>query len=205
MTEQVEAVILAAGLSSRSERYKMALPLGGKTVIEHSIAGLYASVSRIVVVVGWQAEVVQELLAAYNKVECVLNHSYTEGMYSSVRAGVSQIRASRFFLQPGDIPLVSAKVYQQLLTTPPSQDIVIPTFGGRKGHPMLLSSRLIPEILSAPATATLRDVVARHGFTPLPVDDEAILWDIDTIADYDTLRQRQMERDLWRPHRGCQS
>lgn len=194
MSEEIEAVVLAAGLSSRSERYKMTLPLGNSTVIERSIAGMYALASRILVVVGWQAETVQTLLASYDKVECVLNREYSEGMFSSVRAGISQIRGSRFFLQPGDIPLVSATVYQQLLTTPPSQDIVIPTFEGRKGHPILMSSRLIPEILSAPATATLRDIVTRYGFTPLPVDDEAILWDIDTLADYNQLQERQRSR-----------
>jgi len=194
MTDEVEGVILAAGLSSRSGHYKMALPLGNKTVIERSIEGMYDLVSRIIVVVGWQAQVVQRLLAPYAKVECVLNEAYAEGMFCSIKRGVSRVRASRFFLQPGDIPLVSQAVYQQLLTI--HQDVVIPTCGGRKGHPLLLSSGLIPAILAQPPGATLRDVVARNSFTLLPVDDEAILWDLDTAQDYEALLQRQKENSI---------
>ena len=58
----VEGVILAAGLSRRSGRFKMTLPLGERTVIEHCVAGMAGAVSRIVVVVGWQASRLQELL-----------------------------------------------------------------------------------------------------------------------------------------------
>ncbi len=192
MTDEVEGVILAAGLSRRSGRYKMTLPLGDKTVIERSLEGMYDLVSRIIVVVGWQAEALQRLLAPYAKVECVLNEAYAEGMFSSVKTGIARVRALRFFLHPGDIPLVSKAVYQQLLTV--RQDVVIPTYGTRKGHPLLLSSRLIPEILAQSPAAALRDVIIRNGFTLLPVSDEAILWDLDTAQDYEALLQQQNSR-----------
>src|SRR4030042_6700882 len=127
-----EAIVLAAGLSRRSGRYKMALPLGESTVIERSIAGMYDLVDRIIVVIGWQAEVVQRLLAPYGKVECVFTEEFGEGMFSSVRAGVAHVSGRRFFLQPGDIPLVRESTYAQLLEN--EGDVIVPTYGGRTGE-----------------------------------------------------------------------
>jgi molybdenum cofactor cytidylyltransferase len=184
--EEIEGVVLAAGLSSRSGRYKMALPLGGKTVIEKSIEGMYDIASRIVVVTGWRAERVRELLAAYDKVEIVLNANFRAGMFGSVKAGIARVRAPRFFLLPGDHPLIEARVYAQMLTV--AGEIVIPTCEGRKGHPVLFQSHLIPEILDRPDESTLRDYILSKGYVTTEVEDRGILLDIDTPEDYDAIR-----------------
>jgi molybdenum cofactor cytidylyltransferase len=180
--QEIEGVVLAAGLSSRSRQYKMALPLGDKTVIEKSIEGMYEIVTRILVVVGWKAEQVRSLLAAYHKVECVPNPDFRAGMFSSVKAGIAHVQAPRFFLLPGDHPLIGVEVYAQMLACP--ADIVIPTFGGRRGHPVLFSSHLIPEILDSPDNATLRDYIRTKGHSEVEVEQEGILIDIDTHKDY---------------------
>lgn len=170
----------------------MTLPLGDRTVIEHCIAGMRGVVSRIVVVVGWQAARLQKLLAGDEKVTCVLNERFREGMFSSVRAGIAQVRASRFFLTPGDYPLVGSAVYERMLGV--QGDIVIPTFGGKRGHPVLIRSQLVLEILAQPADSSLRDFVEAKGYTIVEVEDEAILWDLDTADDYETLRSRYARR-----------
>jgi molybdenum cofactor cytidylyltransferase len=188
----VEGVVLAAGLSSRAGGYKMEMPLGDKALIERSIEGMLVVASRILVVVGWKAERVRELLAGYPQVEIVLNEAYQEGMFSSVKAGLAQVRAERFFLLPGDHALVGATVYRQLLTV--TGDIVIPTYQGRKGHPVLMRGELVPEILGQPPGSILRDYVNRKGYTLVEVDDEGILIDVDTPADYDAVVARFAHR-----------
>jgi molybdenum cofactor cytidylyltransferase len=192
MSQQVEGVVLAAGLSSRSGQYKMALPLGDTTVIEKSIEGMYGLASRILVVVGWRAEQIQSLLAAYHKVELVPNEDFRAGMFSSVKIGIAQVRAPRFFLLPGDHPLIGAEVYAQMLAA--TGDIVIPTFRGRRGHPVLFSSHLVPEILHSPDSRMLRDYIRKKGHTEVEVDQEGILIDIDTLEDYHAvLAKRRLE------------
>jgi molybdenum cofactor cytidylyltransferase len=192
--EKVDGVVLAAGLSSRSGRYKMTLALGDRTVIEHCIAGMYDVVSRIVVVVGWQAPRLQELLAGYEKVACVLNERFREGMFTSVRAGIAQVHAPRFFLIPGDYPLVGMEVYERMLGV--QGDVVIPTFEGERGHPVLLSRELVPEILAQPADSSLRDTIEAKGYTTVEVDDQGILWDLDTPEDYEHLLAQYRQRQL---------
>ena len=73
---ECEGVVLAAGLSTRMGQYKMTLPLANKTVLEKSIEGMYQVIRRILVVVGWEAERIRELLAPYDKVELVTERVY---------------------------------------------------------------------------------------------------------------------------------
>jgi molybdenum cofactor cytidylyltransferase len=188
---EVEGVVLAAGLSTRSGSYKMTLPLGDKTVIARSIESMYPIVDRIWVVVGWNAEQVREALSGYDKVEIVPNERFREGMFSSVKAGIARVGASRFLLLPGDTPLVGPVVCQRLLAI--RGDIVIPTFRGRPGHPVLICSRLIPEILAQPASATLRDYIQTKARITVEVDEEGILLDLDTPEDYAMLHAKYLE------------
>ncbi|MBN1399675.1 MAG: nucleotidyltransferase family protein [Anaerolineae bacterium] len=184
----VEGVILAGGLSTRAGRFKMALPLGDKTVIQRTVESMAAFVRRTLVVVGWQAEVIKALLADYPGVELVYNDDFRSGMFSSIRVGIARVRAPRFFLLPGDQPTISPGVYRHLLAS--EGEIVVPTCGDRRGHPILLSARLIPEILALPLESTLRDYIRAKGATQVAVDDAGILLDIDTPADYDAILAR---------------
>jgi molybdenum cofactor cytidylyltransferase len=190
MDNDVEGVVLAAGLASRSGGYKMTLPLGAKTVIERSIEGMYGIVSRILVVVGWQAERIQQALAPYDKVEIVVNQRFRAGMFSSVKAGLAQVHAPSVFLLPGDCPLITADIYARMLAV--VGDILVPTFEGERGHPVLLRSVLIPEILSRPDDSTLRQYIDCKGCVFVEMDDDSILYDMDTPEDYDTVCARQV-------------
>ena len=184
----IEGIILAAGLSTRSGRHKMTLPLGSKTVLERAIEGMSPFVDRVIVVLGWQAERLRALLAGRRDVSLVDNERFREGMFSSVRAGIAEVGAARFFLLPGDQPLVKPGVYTRLLSA--ECPIVIPTYQGKKGHPVLLASSLVPEILAQPAEATLRDYIQNKGYTTVEVSDDSILLDLYTADDYAAILRR---------------
>ena len=160
----------------------MELPLGNKTIIQWAVESMYEVMEQILVVVGWNADRVQKLLAGYEKVNYIENPDYHAGMFSSVQAGIAAVRAPRFFLLPGDMPLVSKQTYRRLLLA--QNNICIPVHQGRKGHPVLMSSRLIPQILNAPPTHNLRDFIASKGFSCVEVDDQGIVADVDTPDDY---------------------
>ena len=183
----VEGIVLAAGLSSRTGCNKMALKLGDKSVIQRSVESMAQMVGRIFVIVGWRADSIKKLLSGYSNIEIVMNEDFRLGMFSSIKTGIAKIQAPRFFLLPGDQPLIGAEVYATMLSAAGDRgagDILIPTFGGRKGHPVLFSSTLIPEILRYPDTVTLRDVVRARGHTEVEVEQEEILIDMDTLEDY---------------------
>jgi molybdenum cofactor cytidylyltransferase len=180
-----EGVILAAGLSTRAGSFKPELPLGDRTVIQRAVESMAVVARHIYVVVGWKAERVQELLEAYPQVVLVPNPYYREGMFSSVQAGIAHVRADRFFLLPGDHPAVHEQTFHRLLLAP--GEIIIPTYRGRKGHPVLIDSQCVPEIRAQPTHSSLRDFIAMRGSTTVEVQDRGILLDVDTPEDYQAL------------------
>lgn len=178
----VEGIILAAGLSSRAKTYKMTLNIGNKTVIERVIDNMLSVCSRITVVGGYKIENLEPIIQKYENVQLVFNENFMDGMFSSVKKGFSCVKEEAFFFTPGDYPLIDDMVYKQLLNN--SGEIVIPTYEGRKGHPILIKSSLIKEILEGYKYSNLREFITSKRPALVPVHNEGILLDIDTINDY---------------------
>lgn len=181
----VEGVIVAAGYSSRANGWKLAFKLGGTTVIERCVMGMAPYCSTVWVVGGNHFDLLQELLPAqkYPAVQLIYNGHYREGMFTSVLAGLRQVRAGRFFFIPGDYPLVSRKVYERLLQN--EGEIVIPAYQGRAGHPVLFETKAVQDLLRFPERyAYLRQFIASRHPHLFEVDDPGILMDIDTPEDY---------------------
>ena len=142
----IQAVILAGGYSKRAGTYKMTLDFGGKPLLLRIIDTMLLVCESVIVVGGYRIKEIERLLEGYEKVKLVFNEHYDEGMFSSVKRGIREVNADRFFLTPGDYPLINEEICVAL--TKQIEEIVIPSFMQRGGHPILLSSRLIPEILA---------------------------------------------------------
>ena len=179
----VEGIILAAGLSNRAGAFKMEWLLAGRPLIHHTIDSMADFCSRIIVVGGHKIERLMELTRDYANLRVVLNEHYIRGMFGSVKEGIKYLQGEKFFLIPGDCPLVTKEVYRKLLHT--QGDIVIPTFQGRKGHPVLIKTFLAEEILREADDSNLGNFIRRKGFETAAVDDRGILLDIDTRQDYE--------------------
>ena len=180
--ERIEGVVLAAGLSRRTGTCKMLLDMGGTTLIERCIRGMYDVCSSIIVVGGHNFENIARIIAKYQKVRMVYNPNYLEGMFSSVKEGFRHVSGDRFFFTPGDYPLVRSQTYRDMLRV--EGDIVIPVFCNKKGHPILIKTQLAKELINSTKYFTLREFINDKGYTTIEVQDEGILIDIDTMGDY---------------------
>jgi len=181
----VQAVILAAGFSSRAGTFKPLMELRGKTLIQRCIEAFSGLCSELIVVGGYEAERLGAALASFPGVRMVVNQDYERGMFSSVKRGVSEIRTERFFLTPADYPLIDPGTCRALLDV--QGPVVVPSYGGRNGHPVLLDGSLIPEILAEDDDSSLRALLSRKTKTVVPVDDQGILRDLDTPEDLEAL------------------
>ncbi len=179
---KVDAVILAAGYSSRMGAFKPALDLAGKSLLARCVETFLDLCGSVIAVAGHEADRVAALVAAYPAVKVVRNPDYDAGMFTSVRAGVAAVEAARFFLTPGDHPLVSPRTCARLLESEGA--VVVPSYDGKAGHPVLLDASLIPEILAEPAGSNLRAVLSRHPRAFVTLDDPGVLFDVDTPDDY---------------------
>lgn len=190
---KIEGIVLAAGLSTRVGENKLVLDVDGKTVIERCILGMYDICSKIIVVGGHRIEDIEDILSNYSKAELIYNPDYLNGMFSSVKKGLTHIKEERFFLIPGDYAVVNKETYEDMLKV--DNDIVIPIYDGRKGHPLLMKSYLIEELLKDISCETLRDFTGKKSFISINIEDPGILMDIDTMEDYrETLLYFKKER-----------
>ena len=186
--EQVEGIILAAGYSNRANAFKPGLDLDGQSVFDRCVLGMYDVCSRIIVVGGYNIDRIREMGKRYNKVQVVYNRIFDKGMFTSVKEGLRHISAQRIFITPADYPLIKKETYTKMLAEDGS--IIIPVFGGRKGHPVLLDQAAAANIISEPDTSNLRVAIQKNGYKTVDVDDEGILIDLDTPKDYKDIQEK---------------
>ena len=76
--------------------------------------------------------------------------------------------------------------------TPPRRGIVVPTYAGRRGHPVLLAATYRDEIMTGYDQVGLRGLFAAHAddVQELPVSASEALSDMDYPEDY----QRELAR-----------
>lgn len=191
----VTAIVLAAGLSRRMGRFKLLLPWGERTVIGQVVATLEeAGVPEVIVVTGHRAADVATALAG-TSARIVFNPDYAAGeMLSSIQTGLraltgdpdpKDLKAALLCL--GDQPQMETATVRAVLAAGEGtgwQRVVIPSYRGRGGHPILLPRFIWPEVLAA--TDTLRAVLAAHRPHThyLAVDTPTVLADLDTPEDY---------------------
>lgn len=180
---KTEGIILAGGLSSRAGTNKLILEIDNITIIEHCILSMYDYCSRIIVVGGHRIDDIKEHMKKYPKVDLIHNKDYLDGMFSSVKTGLKSLQGDRFFLIPGDYPSINKTTYAAMLQV--DEDIVIPTFNKKKGHPILIKTHFKDEILNDSNFNSLRDFIWKKEPTTIEVDDPGILLDIDTMYDYE--------------------
>lgn len=172
---------------------KPLLPLGSKTLLQRVADGLLAAgLSPVIAVLGHRAGEVAACLAD-RPVAITVNEGYREGMLSSVQWGVTQLPqdAPAFLLALGDQPDVPPEVVQALVEAWKAHpgSIVVPTVGGKRGHPILIDSCYRPALLDLRAPRTLRDLVHAPETVRIevPVSAEGLLADLDTPEEYEAL------------------
>lgn len=185
----MEAIVLAAGYSSRANAFKMTLPLEKKSILEHTISKFEGICSRVIVVAGFQAEIIQEEINRINnngaytfQVKFVFNEDFNKGMFSSIQKGCSEVKAANFFITPGDCPLVKKETVQ--LIAEHNGNVVIPSFNCKGGHPIKLTGVVKQKILVTNPESNLRVVLSGYDKTYIYVKDQGVLMDVDTPEDY---------------------
>lgn len=191
----IVAIVLSAGESSRMGSPKALLSVAGKSFIERVISALRATgVGKIIVVLGHQPEPIRARIEGLG-VEIVINKDYQRGQLSSLIAGLKSLEGQEVdgalvhlvdhpFLDPSTIDRMIDLFYRS------NKLIVLPRYRGRRGHPVLFSSRLFAELMSAPLDQGAKSVVHAHRDETLELEteNEGVIIDIDTPEEY---RQHQ--------------
>jgi len=186
--EEIVGIVLAAGLSSRMGKFKQLLPIDDEPAVCKIAGVLKQCLERVIVVVGYRADEVRDALAEL-EVECLLNREFRDGMLSSVQCAVREIGPDRDYLFClGDQPSINGDIVQGVIDRALGLDagIVIPTFDGKRGHPLFLSRSYRSEILKLGREVGLNVITHSnpHDTVEVPLAYAEILDDMDTPADY---------------------
>jgi len=189
----VSAIILAAGSSRRMGKPKALLNIGGKTFLQHIVGVLNsARVLDIVIVLGSEADEMKKHLGWFGG-KVVLNERWQQGQLSSIVAGLDGLDSEDVLgamICPVDHPLIVQSLVVDLLQEfwKSNKKIVIPTFRGQRGHPVIFERSLFDEIRAAPIDVGAREVVRHHSndVAEVPSDVEGVIINIDTPEDYKT-------------------
>lgn len=195
-TYTVAGIVLAAGQATRMGAFKQLLPLGERTLVEIVVDQLGSRLERVVVVVGHRAGEVIEVLAG-RPAQCVLNPEYPLGMSTSVQCGLRHAGpADAYLICLGDQPQFAAALEPLLNAgTCSAKGILIPTYRGRRGHPLLIRCRYAGEIMALTPDQGLNTVTRSHGDDTLevPVGDSGVVDDLDTPEDYQQALERHKD------------
>ncbi len=198
-------VVLAAGASERMGRPKALLDFRGRPFAVRILEALEAlDVKSRVVVLGPDAARIRPSLATH---DCIIveNPDLAGEAIGSLRAALAAleaIRPSGVVAWPVDQPHVRVATLERLLeahrrTGAPA---VMPSFAERRGHPVIWDQALFPELGTSDAATRhgARAVLTAHEqeIVTVPVDDPAVIDDLNTPEDYERL-VREVNRDIY--------
>ncbi len=138
--DEIGALILAAGLSSRMGKAKMLLPWGDSTVIRHVVNSyISTNITEIVVVTGGTRFEIEKQLSDC-PVRLVFNPCFKNGeMLDSLKAGICSFpdHIRSILVAPGDHPAIGRKEIETVLHgyLNSKSALVVPSFRMRRGHP----------------------------------------------------------------------
>lgn len=195
----IAAVVLAAGRSRRMAPHNKLLVTDrtGKAMIARVVDNVLSSKARpVLVVTGHQAEQVQHALGG-RPVRYVHAADYAEGLAASLKAGIAAIpeECAAALVCLGDMPLVTGRMIDRLLSAYDPDEgrlIVLPTFRGKQGNPMLWDREFFSEILEISGDSGARFLLGQHleSVAEVEMADDAVLRDFDTTESLTTLPQR---------------
>jgi len=183
------ALILAAGRSRRmAPLNKLLVPdTKGVPMVARVVGNVLESHARpVVVVTGYESERVEEALAG-RPVIVAHAEDYAEGLSGSLKAGLGALppEAEGVLICLGDMPLVTGAMLDRMLAAfdpEEGRSIVMPTFRGKQGNPMLWSREFLPEMMEITGDVGARHLAGKYADRVVEVEmaDDAVLRDFDT-------------------------
>jgi molybdenum cofactor cytidylyltransferase len=201
--EKIGAVILAAGESKRMGFPKQLIEICGEKIIRIVVKKvLNVGFGDIVVVLGHMAGDIARYIDDMIGIKIIVNPRYREGMSTSLIEGIKNLRQDieAFMVILGDQPFVSKESMEKIIETYYGMErkplMVVPTYRGLRGNPVLISSRIAKEIMSLRGDIGARALMERYKayISYIETQDPGVVLDIDTKEDLEKALKTFKER-----------
>ena len=184
---RVQALLLAAGRSSRFRGPKLLADLDGEPLIRRSAERLLRAGLPVHCVVAADGQAIAESLRGIPGIEIGICAEAALGMGHSLAHGVSATAAADAWLVAlADMPGIAPGTISELAAAlRGGTSLVAPTHQGRRGHPVGFGRGWLDSLRSLRGDVGARKLIegALDRLTLIPVDDPGILWDVDIPED----------------------
>lgn len=193
----IAGLVLAAGDSRRMGFPKALLVYRGATFLKSVLdASVAAGLDPVMVILGRDAPKILTSVDLHG-ITILKNGTPETGQIGSIKIGLTEIinhPVEAVVVWPVDQPHVQVATVERVVERfrEAGEAISIPTYEGRRGHPVLFARSVFEELLAAPEDEGARSVVraSPERVVEVPVRDPAILEDIDTPEAYEELVRR---------------
>ena len=189
----ISAILLAAGQSKRmAGENKLTKKIQGIPLIKHSVKNiLSSSVDELIVVLGYQKEIVEKFIGKNEKIKIVFNKNFENGMASSIKTGLNHFseKTEAFFICLGDMPLVNHNIYNQLIKSKNNKEIIVPTYKGQQGNPVLFDKSMKEKIRNISGDSGAKKILElnKDKILNLEINDQGIAKGFDTQDNFNLL------------------
>ena len=189
---EVSAIILSAGKSERFGEPKAFLKFDQtKSFIQQLIYVYYSTGIRHIIIITNKnlLESMKQQIQDVPKeltIEIIINPHPETGRFSSIKIAADAInKGHHAFFQNIDNPFTTFVLLKQMFDNIKEGMFVIPKFNYEKGHPVLLSNKIIQHIKSMNSLeGNLRDVLSEFTAIEIVTDDPNIHANINTTEAY---------------------
>ena len=198
------AVIPAAGKSQRMGTQKLLLPWGDQQVVTAMLSNWAASaVAEIVMVLSPQDEQVLDVclgMDSEREIDFLTPEEPPAEMKHSIRLALVHIqityapdRSDCWLMAPADMPNLASELIDELIAIHKTSDrskILVPRFGGKRGHPILVPWHFVPQVFELPDDQGLNYLLQSNPVEYVDTECAGCLEDLDTPDEYEALRNR---------------
>ena len=192
----ISTILLAAGQSLRMKgENKLVKKIKGVPLIKYAVKNILAStVDEIIIVLGHEKDLIKSIIGIDKKIKFTYNKDFKKGISSSIKTGLKNIskKSEAFFISLGDMPNVNQNIYNKLIKSrfkynkklklQHKKEIIIPTFEGKNGNPILFSKFMKDKIMLVKNDLGASEIIKlnKEKILNVPLNNKSIFLDFDT-------------------------
>lgn len=194
--QNISAILLGAGQSSRMKGIKQLLPWKGTFLLQHALNTLIKlDLEKVFVVLGANFEKIRPKLDSESQmVQVIDNPTWEKGLGNSISVGVDHIlkdntEVAGVLVCLADQPLITETYLKRLQSHFETgiYPIVASNYKDRVGVPAIFSRSVLNELLSLGSDFGAKHILTKYQSSLVALDANTILRDIDTPEEYEKL------------------
>lgn len=195
----IGGIIVAAGNPSEGNNPKPLFKIGSISIIKRIVLTFQqAGIFPIVVIVGYKAEEIKRELANYEVIFLENSEYESSQKFDSAKIGLNFLKdkCEQVMFTSASIAMPTSATLCKMVKL--NAKLIIPSYKRKSGHPILISSELIPTILKYNGDMGMRGAIKNIEVEKqfIDVQDKGILYDTDSIDKLDELLIKHNEHIL---------